>query len=88
MARTFLESFRAAAADGTIAGKPIARDFGDEALWWGDGLAVRSGGVSFGISVFLPRAEGQLEKGVGEERLAPLVLRRLEHRIGSRSEGK
>jgi hypothetical protein len=79
LAHTFLDSFRQAAADGTIPGKPSARDFGDAALWWGDGLAVCKGDVSFGISVFLPTSAARPPKGVFEEQLAPRILRRLEH---------
>jgi hypothetical protein len=80
LAHTFLESFRAASADGTIPGKPSPRNFGDEALWWGDGLAVCKGDFSFGISVFLPASSSDSPKGATEERLAPLILRRLEPR--------
>jgi len=76
LARTFLESFRAAAASGEIPAQPVARDYGDEALWWGDGLAVRSADVGFGVSVFLP-ALARKSTGAHEERLAPAILRRL-----------
>lgn len=72
----YLEAFRDAARIGEIPGEPVPRNFGEEALWWGDGLAVRQGDVSFGISVFLPKAPSG-EPGVLEERLAPFVLRRL-----------
>jgi len=79
LAHTFLDSFRKAAADGTIPGKPLSRNFGDEALQWGDGLAVRKGDVSFGLSVFLQRAGRPRASQRLEERLAPLILHRLEH---------
>ena len=79
-ARSFLESFREASQDGTIPGKTSPRNFGDEALWWGDGLAVRKGDFSFGVSVFLPHTRASQPKGALEERLAPLILRRLEPR--------
>jgi hypothetical protein len=79
LAHTFLDSFRNASMDGTIPGKPSPRNFGDEALWWGDGLAVCKGDFSFGISVFLPGSGDKLPKGALEERLAPLILRRLGH---------
>lgn len=76
LARTFLEAFHAAAAKGEIASQPVPRQFGDEALWWGDGLAVRTQDVSFGVSVFLP---GGPSRSVGffEEKLAPSILRSL-----------
>ena len=78
LARKYLEDFREASANGVIPGKPVPRLFGDEALWWGDGLAVRKGDVSFGVSVFLPGAM-PAQHGKLEEELAPRILRRLEH---------
>jgi|SRR6185437_2538581 len=78
LARKYLEDFREASANGIIPGKPVARSFGDEALWWGDGLAVRKGDVSFGVSVFLPGAM-PAQRGKLEEELAPHILQRLEH---------
>lgn len=78
-AHEFLDAFRSAALKGEIPGKPSPRPFGDEALWWGDGLAVRRNDVSFGISVFMPGL-GLKSTGTFEEKLAPQVLRRLKHR--------
>ncbi|MET0497981.1 MAG: hypothetical protein ABW106_06895 [Steroidobacteraceae bacterium] len=80
LARTFLETFRSAAANGVIASKPVSRKFGDEALWWGDGLAVRKGDVSFGVSVFMP-SPGVARTSAMEEKLAPHILRRLNERV-------
>ena len=80
LARTFLESFHTAAANGDIASKPTPRKFGDEALWWGDGLAVRKGDVSFGVSVFMP-TPGVARTSALEEKLAPHILRRLNERV-------
>lgn len=79
LARTYLEDFRAASASGVIAGKPIPRSFGDEALWWGDGLAVRRRDVSFGVSVFTPGMAAR-RLGEREEQLAPYILRQLDER--------
>ena len=79
LARTYLENFREAAASGDIPAKPSPRSFGDEALWWGDGLAVRKGDVSFGVSVFLPGAKAS-RPAEFEEKLAPHILRRLDQR--------
>jgi len=79
LAKKFLEAFRKAAVDGDIPHTPLPRTFGDEALWWGDGLAVRQGDVSFGISVFIPGSSPKLAEEF-EERLAPQILRRLEER--------
>lgn len=81
LARTFLEAFHEAAANGEIPSKPLPRKFGDEALWWGDGLAVRRGDVSFGISVFIPGPKA-IPPMKSEEALAPYILRRLDARGG------
>lgn len=77
MARKFLQAFHDSAEKGIIASKPSPRKFGDEALWWGDGLAVRRGDVSFGLSVFMPQRNG-VRTSAMEEKLAPHVLRRLD----------
>ena len=60
----------------------MPRDFGDAALWWGDGLALRLGDVSVGISVFVPSLKAQRAERAGyfEERLAVHVLEALERR--------
>jgi hypothetical protein len=78
LARRFLESFRTAAAKGDIPHQPSPRKFGDEALWWGDGLAVRKQDVSFGVSLFGPAIKAKFP-GDFEEQLAPKILRRLPH---------
>lgn len=72
----YLQAFRDAALHDEIPLDPVPRDVGDEALWWGDGLAVRKGDASFGISVFLADSEAA-QPGMMEELLAPFVLRRL-----------
>ncbi len=72
----YLQAFRDAALQGEIPSDPVPRDVGDEALWWGDGLAVRQGDTGFGISVLLAGSETG-EPGAFEEILAPFVLRRL-----------
>lgn len=79
MARKFLQAFHESADKGVIANKPVPRKFGDEALWWGDGLAVRRGDVSFGLSVFMPK-RNEARTSALEEKLAPLVLRRLDRK--------
>jgi hypothetical protein len=51
-ANDYLESFRGAARDKIIPADPVViNEIGDEALWWGDGVAVRKGNVSYGVSV-------------------------------------
>ena len=76
-AHEFLDSFREAAASAVLPRAPAARTVGDEALWWGDGLAVRRRDTSFGLSVHLPRARPAVA-GAFEEKLAPLVLKRID----------
>jgi hypothetical protein len=53
MAHIFLDDFYAAAKRGELPHEPGSRKIGDDALWWGDGVAVRKGDVSYGISVFV-----------------------------------
>ncbi len=77
MAKKFLQAFHESADKGVIANKPVPRKFGDEALWWGDGLAVRRGDVSFGLSVFMPKRD-EARTSAMEEKLAPHILRRLD----------
>jgi hypothetical protein len=79
MAKKFLQAFHESADQGVIANKPVPRKFGDEALWWGDGLAVRRGDVSFGLSVFMPKRDEPRTSAM-EEKLAPLVLQRLDRK--------
>lgn len=77
LADSFLQAFRDAADRGEIPREPVPRDYGDAALWWGDGLAVRIDDVSFGISVVLP-GSSPARPGDFEERLAAEILLRLE----------
>ena len=79
MAKKFLQAFRDSSDKGVIPGKPSLRKFGDEALWWGDGLAVRKGDVSFGVSVFMPSPDAPRTSAM-EEKLAPIILRRVDER--------
>lgn len=77
MARQFLQAFHDSADKGIIANQPEPRNYGDEALWWGDGLAVLRGDVSFGISVFMPQRNVPRTSAM-EEKLAPHIVRRLD----------
>jgi hypothetical protein len=67
-AGSFLQKFRDAAESNLIPSKPVPLKIADEALWWGDGVAVKSGTVAFGISVHLvggrPK-ERQMEETLG-----------------------
>jgi hypothetical protein len=78
-AGSFLQKFRDAAENNLIPSKPVPLKIGDEALWWGDGVAVKSGHVAFGISVHLVNGrpkERQMEETLGAKlvgRVAQLV---------------
>ena len=78
----YLQGFKEAAATGDIPQSPVKREFGDEALWWGDGLAVRVRDSAFGISVVVPRAPEQ-RPGKYEEQLAPLIVARLNSKLAA-----
>ena len=67
----FLQTFRDAAQDRTIARTPVPLRIGDEALWWGDGVAARRGNFAFGISVHLLQKQSQQRRM--EEQLANYV---------------
>jgi hypothetical protein len=79
MAKKFLEAFHDSADKGVIANQPVPRKFGDEALWWGDGLAVRKGDVSFGLSVYMPK-RNEARTSTMEEKLAPNILKRIDRK--------
>jgi hypothetical protein len=88
LAHSFLDEFHQAEINHDIPGKTSPRKFGDDALWWGDGLAVCKGDISFGLSVFLPPSDKRPPKGVFEERLAPKILSRLEPASATRPAAK
>jgi hypothetical protein len=75
-AQKFLDDFHRAFEQHGIESKPVAVNVGaDDALWWGDGVAARKNGVSFGVSVaqFGDRAARQPQA----ESLAKLIVKRL-----------
>jgi hypothetical protein len=75
-ARKFLDDFQKAFQQHDIDSSPVPVQVGaDDALWWGDGVAARKNGVSFGISVaqFGDRATRQPQA----ESLARLIVKRL-----------
>jgi hypothetical protein len=74
-AREYLEDFRDAARNDLIDMKPVPVHAGDEALWWGDGVAVRKGAVSFGVSVHAG-TDKTAERAM-EEALARKIAERL-----------
>jgi hypothetical protein len=71
----YLQSFRDAALNGEITTRPLPLRIGDEALWWGDGVAVRKCNLSFGISVHL--RNGRSKERQMEESLANKIVERL-----------
>ncbi len=76
-AKNFLQSFHDAAEHEIIPSKPIPLEgIGEDALWWGDGVASRKGDVSFGISVFLQNGDKDTQR-VMEEALARKIAGRL-----------
>lgn len=76
-AAQFLKSFRDAFEHQIIPAAPIPLDgIGDEALWWGDGTAVRKGDTSFGVSVFLQNGDKASQRKM-EEALARKVVGRI-----------
>jgi hypothetical protein len=74
-AKNFLQSFRDAAKEGVIDQLPVVLKIGDDALWWGDGVAVCKGDRSFGISVHLVGGRNQERRM--EEALAKKIVARL-----------
>lgn len=78
-ARKFLEGFRSAFAHNAINSRPVDIAIGaDEALWWGDGVAARKGGVSIGMSV-ASGGDRALRRPKAES-LARLIVQRLGRR--------
>jgi hypothetical protein len=70
MAKKYLEDFRDAAKQDLIDMTPVPVQAGDEALWWGDGVAFRRGDVSFGVSVHVgtdKKAEQAMEEALAKK---------------------
>lgn len=49
--RKYLDDFREAGRNHEIAMTPVKVEIGDEALWWGSGIAVLKGDLTIGMSV-------------------------------------
>jgi hypothetical protein len=62
----YLEDFRKSSEAGIIDHKPVPLQIGEEALFWGDGVAVRKGPVSFGVSVRLPVKDPERQRAIEE----------------------
>lgn len=82
----YLQGFRRAAETGELPRAPMTRSMGEEALWWGDGLAVRQGLVGFGVSVF-PAPNFVAYPGEIEEKLASRILEKLTKHDYTRGQG-
>ena len=75
-AAKFLDDFHRAFQEHGIDSKPVPVQVGaDDALWWGDGVAARKNGVSFGISV--ASAGDRAARQPKAESLAKLIVKRL-----------
>ena len=73
MAKKYLEDFRDAAKQDLIDQTPVPVQAGDEALFWGDGVAFRRGDVSFGVSVHVgtdKKQEQALETALAQKIVA------------------
>ena len=73
LAKKSLDDFRDAAKQNLIDMEPVPVQAGDEALWWGDGVAVRKGDVSFGVSVHVgtdKKAEQAMEEALAKKIVA------------------
>jgi hypothetical protein len=79
-AHEFLDSFYTAYLHGEIPAQPRARKIGDDALWWGDGLAVRSRDIGFGLSIAVSGSDPG-RPGIREEQLAQYVLDRIARQV-------
>lgn len=75
-AAKFLDDFQKAFRQHDIDSKPVAVQVGaDDSLWWGDGVAARKNGVSFGVSV--AQFGDRDARRPQAESLARLVVKRL-----------
>ncbi len=69
-ARAYVNDFREAAKQGTIDNEPVPVQAGDDALFWGDGVAVAKGDISFGVSVHVgtdKKAEQAMEEALAKK---------------------
>jgi hypothetical protein len=78
-ARKFLDGFMKAFDEHEIPSKPVTVNVGaDDAIWWGDGVAARKDGVSFGISVV--HAGDTADRKPKAEALAKQIVRWLQEK--------
>ena len=72
----FLQEFYQAADEQIIPAQPEPLTLGDQSLYWGDGVAVLSGDISFGISVRHSSTDKSIRR-ILEEALANKILQNL-----------
>ena len=75
-AKKYIQDFRDSANANLIDHTPVDVKVGDEGIWWGNGVAVRKGAVSFGISVNLSPSDAGVPRDM-EETLARKIAERL-----------
>ena len=86
LAKKYVEDFRDAAKQELIDMTPVPVQAGDEALWWGDGVAVRKGDVSFGVSVHVgtdKKAEQAMEEALAKKIVANFATGNSDHKQGA-----
>jgi len=73
MAKKYLDDFWKAAKQHDIDMTPVPVKAGDDALFWGDGVAMRKGDVAFGVSVHIgsdKKAEQSMEEALARKIIA------------------
>lgn len=70
LAKKYVNDFRDAAKQDLIDATPVPVKAGDDALFWGDGVAVAKGDISFGVSVHVgtdKKAEQAMEEALAQK---------------------
>lgn len=70
LAKKYVNDFRDAAKQDLIDATPVPVKAGDDALFWGDGVAVAKGDISFGVSVHTgtdKKAEQAMEEALAKK---------------------
>ena len=75
-AKAYIEDFRASARAHLIDNDPVSVGIGDEAIYWGTGVAARKGTTSFGVSVRFAKQDKKAQRAM-EEALAKQAVTRL-----------
>jgi hypothetical protein len=76
-AADFLAGFHDAFKEHIIPSAPVpVEGIGEQALWWGDGVAARKGPTSIGVSVFLQNGDKPTQR-LMEEMLAKKIVARV-----------